>query len=134
MLAEISDEWGWTRPSVEVGRLALIVSVVSCAPSSDDRGQFLWEYWVGIGGDAIADLTSHPDYPDNPSGRRLFGRLETPRQFEDHYGARLRGRNWRRASNRVLYLDVTASVRGSYPRFGPSQRSTSSIDIDLRFA
>ena len=71
--------------------LALVLASISCSPSSEVRGQFLWEYWLGIGGDSIADLTNHPDFPDMPSGRRFLSRLETPRQFQDGYGSRLRG-------------------------------------------
>jgi hypothetical protein len=83
----------WNRIFLAIGRFASasLLLLVSCAPPADDRGRVLWEYWVGIGGNAIGDLTNHPDYPDHPSGRRLLNRLETPREFENDYGARLRG-------------------------------------------
>ena len=46
---------------------------------------------MGIEGVSVSDLTDHPDFPDNPTGRRLLEELETPSQFQDSYGARIRG-------------------------------------------
>ena len=54
-------------------------------------GGVLWEYWLGIEGVAVSDLTGHSGFPDNPTGRRLLDRLASPAQFEDSYGARIRG-------------------------------------------
>ena len=51
----------------------------------------LWEYWIGIEGVSVSALTDHPDFPDHPTGRRLLDELESPAQFEDFYGARIRG-------------------------------------------
>ncbi len=46
---------------------------------------------MGIEGVSVSELTDHPDFPDNPTGRRLLDELESPAQFEDSYGARIRG-------------------------------------------
>lgn len=50
------------------------------------------EVYTGIPGSSVADLTNHPDYPDNPSSvgivRQLF---EAPTDVGDHYGQRIHG-------------------------------------------
>ncbi|MCU0963000.1 MAG: lamin tail domain-containing protein, partial [Pirellulaceae bacterium] len=52
----------------------------------------LWEYWLNIGvGNAVGDLTSHPDYPHNPSGREYRTLFEAPANWADAYGGRMRG-------------------------------------------
>ena len=53
-------------------------------------GSIWWEYWTGITGGAVTDLTSHPNYPDQPTGRRALPRLESW-AWNDNYGSRLRG-------------------------------------------
>jgi hypothetical protein len=52
----------------------------------------LWEYWLNIGsGNAVADLTGNPNYPYNPSGREYRTLFETPTNWADAYGGRMRG-------------------------------------------
>jgi hypothetical protein len=51
----------------------------------------LREYWTGITGAAVSDLTSSPDYPGNPSGIDYLASFETPTDWADYYGARVRG-------------------------------------------
>ena len=75
---------------------SLLAASSSCSPtgsptSSPVGGGVLWEYWLGIEGVAVSDLTGHSDFSDNPTGRRLLDQLESPAQFEDSYGARIRG-------------------------------------------
>jgi hypothetical protein len=43
----------------------LVVGLVSTA-IGQPAGFILNEYWFDIGGVQVADLTSDPDYPDNP--------------------------------------------------------------------
>ena len=54
-------------------------------------GQLLREWWTGISGKTIPDLTNDPDYPDNPAGTDLLTRFEAPSNWGDNYGNRLRG-------------------------------------------
>jgi hypothetical protein len=54
-------------------------------------GSILREYWTGISGTAISSLTSHANYPNNPSGRDQITSLEGPANWADNYGTRIRG-------------------------------------------
>ena len=54
-------------------------------------GLILREYWTGIGGGAIADLTNDPNYPDNPSGWDYLTSFDGPVGWADNYGTRIRG-------------------------------------------
>ncbi|TVR47965.1 MAG: PKD domain-containing protein, partial [Puniceicoccaceae bacterium] len=49
------------------------------------------EYWLGISGTAVSDLTSNPNYPDNPSGSEQIFLLEGPVNWDDNYGTRIHG-------------------------------------------
>lgn len=50
------------------------------------------DWWTGIGGSALSDLTNNPAFPGSPSGTEvLTGFFETPRDFADDYGSRVRG-------------------------------------------
>ena len=52
----------------------------------------LREWWTGINGGNISDLTGNANYPANPTGREyLTGFMEGPRDWEDNYGSRFRG-------------------------------------------
>ncbi len=54
-------------------------------------GTILREYWTGIGGQLVSNLTSSPDYPDNPSGSSQPTSFEAPINWADDYGTRMRG-------------------------------------------
>jgi hypothetical protein len=57
-------------------------------------GEILCEFWFGIGGTAVSDLTGHPDYPDNPHDGVMLTEFNTPGEGNwgvDNYGARVRG-------------------------------------------
>jgi regulation of enolase protein 1 (concanavalin A-like superfamily) len=54
-------------------------------------GTILREWWTGIGGNAISDLTSSADYPDNPAGSNEPTSFEAPTDWADNYGTRMRG-------------------------------------------
>ena len=55
------------------------------------NGAALSEWWTGIPGADVNDLTSNVNYPDNPTGRELLTKLEGPVNWDDNYGARIRG-------------------------------------------
>jgi hypothetical protein len=59
--------------------------------SSQPTGQILFEYWFDIGGTAVSDLTSDPDYPDKPDDFEWRDRYEGPVDWQDNYGSRARG-------------------------------------------
>ena len=51
-------------------------------------GSILYEYWMGIGGSSVSDLTSNGNYPGNPSGSSYMGIFEAPVDWAEEYGAR----------------------------------------------
>jgi len=66
-------------------------------------GGFLREYWNGISGSNISDLTSNANYPANPTSQEILSTaLEGRRNFGDNYGERLRA---------YLYPPVTGDYR-----------------------
>jgi len=57
----------------------------------DGRGMILREWWYGIPGFLVSNLTLNLNYPDNPTGRELITILEGPTNVADYYGTRIRG-------------------------------------------
>jgi len=54
-------------------------------------GSILREYWTGISGTAVSNLTSSANYPNNPTGSGQLTSLEGPTNWADNYGTRIRG-------------------------------------------
>jgi len=54
-------------------------------------GAVLREWWTGISGTAVSDLTSNGNYPNQPTGRGLITTLQGPTNWADNYGTRIRG-------------------------------------------
>jgi len=54
-------------------------------------GTILREYWSGVSGTAVSDLTSNANYPNNPTGSEQITSLEGPTNTADTYGTRIRG-------------------------------------------
>jgi len=59
--------------------------------SRPSRGRILREWWSEISGDQVADLTSHPTYPDQPTDQEYLAKFEAPKSVGNAYGARIRG-------------------------------------------
>lgn len=57
----------------------------------EPTGTLLREYWLGIPGTAVTDLTGNANYPDNPSGSSQLSSFEAPINWNDDYGTRIRG-------------------------------------------
>lgn len=79
-----------------VGRAALsrlLIFVVAAGLSiGNSRAQnILREYWLGIGGSSIGDLTGNPAFPNSPSGREFVTIFEGPTGWAENYGTRFRG-------------------------------------------
>jgi len=68
-------------------------SEVSATPNLPvtGTGAILREWWTGIPGTAVSDLTSDVNYPDNSSGRELITKLQGPTNWADNYGTSIRG-------------------------------------------
>src|SRR5262245_40553189 len=50
----------------------------------------LREVYLGIAGNAISDLTSHPNFPNSPSLETIQPTFEAPTEFAESYGQRMR--------------------------------------------
>jgi hypothetical protein len=64
--------------------------VLSFKTTRTYTGTILREIWEGIGGTNISDLTSNPDYPNNPTWSDELTRMGYY-DFADNYGARMQG-------------------------------------------
>jgi hypothetical protein len=59
--------------------------------AASGAGAILREWWTGINGTAVSNLTSNPNYPNNPTDEELLISLEGPVNWADNYGTRIRG-------------------------------------------
>jgi hypothetical protein len=104
-LGEDTDApYSYTWNNVPVGRYSLTAratdnndgvstsSAVSIGVTSGDAtGFILREWWMGISGNPVSNLTSDINYPNNPNSRALITSLEGPIDWADTYGTRIRG-------------------------------------------
>jgi YVTN family beta-propeller protein len=65
-------------------------------------GQIMREYWTSINGVTVASLTSNTVFPANPNGRDLQPSFDSPQNWDDNTGQRLRG---------FLYVPVTGQYQ-----------------------
>ncbi|MGE5557840.1 MAG: sugar-binding protein, partial [Bacillota bacterium] len=65
----------------------------TATPSSSPggAGNILRQYWTGISGTSVSDLTGNANYPDNPSGSSNPASFEAPTDWADNYGTRMLG-------------------------------------------
>ena len=74
------DDSGWDTGVTSVG-----------FGSAGGEGTILRDYWTGIGGSLVSDLTGNSNYPDNPSGSSEPTLFEAPTDWADDYGTRMYG-------------------------------------------
>ncbi len=60
-------------------------------PSPPGLGTILCDWWTGISGSLVSNLTSDPNFPDNPTGSDRLASLETPTNWMNSYGTHIRG-------------------------------------------
>jgi PA14 domain-containing protein len=65
--------------------------LITGAKHPSGTGSILYEHWKGIPGDAVTDLTSHPNFRRAPTGSELLRQFEAPSNRGQYYGARIRG-------------------------------------------
>ncbi len=75
---------------------------VPAAPAGNGSGLILREWWEGISGKTVADLTDSSTYSGKPSGKELIKVFDAPRLVGPDYGQRIRG---------YLYPPVSGSYR-----------------------
>jgi uncharacterized repeat protein (TIGR01451 family) len=56
-----------------------------------NTGSILREYWTGISGASISNLTSHASYPNAPTGSDYRTSFTAPTDWADNMGQRMRG-------------------------------------------
>lgn len=61
------------------------------APPGAGAGRILREWWTGIGGKSVHDLTGSKHFKDKPDGQEFLTSLDAPRQVGSDYGTRIRG-------------------------------------------
>jgi hypothetical protein len=66
------------------------LEVARVVPSAS-TGTILREYWTGIGGTSISDLTSNAAYPNNPTSYDYRANFTAPVDWADNMGQRMRG-------------------------------------------
>lgn len=54
-------------------------------------GQIIRQWWTGIGGTAVSNLTNNSNYPNNPTGEDFLTLFEAPEDWADDYGTRIYG-------------------------------------------
>jgi hypothetical protein len=70
---------------------AFVLLTTSLESRSQTQG-LLREVWEGIGGAAVSDLTSHPDYPAGPTSTgHVTDLFEAPTDILENYGQRMHG-------------------------------------------
>lgn len=84
---------GTTTPAATQTVTANQTSVppTSVAPGGAGAGKILREWWTGIGGKSVSDLTGSKHFQDKPDGQEFLTSLDAPRQAGSDYGARIRG-------------------------------------------
>jgi len=58
--------------------------------SGQSSNGILREVYLGIGGNAVSDLTTHPSFPSSPSVETIQPTFEAPTEFAENYGQRMR--------------------------------------------
>ena len=74
------DDSGWDTGRTSIG-----------FGNAGSKGSILREYWTGILGTIVSDLTNSTNYPDNPSGGSEPTLFEAPTNWSDNYGTRMHG-------------------------------------------
>ena len=80
-----------------IGHVFLCLLIFSANIFSDDttpksgRGTILVEYWFEINGGLVSDLTSNPNFPNQPSKFQLATTFEILSDQAESYGSRIRG-------------------------------------------
>ena len=66
-------------------------TALKAAPNNGDVGSILCQFWRGIEGSAVSDLTKQDDFPDFPSEVYYNTSFEIVANLDDNYGTRLSG-------------------------------------------
>ncbi|EDY83729.1 conserved hypothetical protein [Verrucomicrobiia bacterium DG1235] len=67
------------------------IQVTVAPPLADNVGGITREVWLDLGGYRMDDLINDPRYPDSPDILDTIDSFDTPRNWADYYGTRVRG-------------------------------------------
>lgn len=67
------------------------ISFVDQSTINDPLGSILREKWTGINGSSVANLTSSPNFPNNPDEFQFLTTFEGPTNDGGNYGSRIHG-------------------------------------------
>lgn len=70
---------------------AAATAAANPAPAGSGSGKILREWWMGVSGKTVADLTKSQAFGGKPTGSELISKLDAPRLFGADYGTRIRG-------------------------------------------
>lgn len=78
----------FNKPGVSI--VSLMIIIMTQAFSSNAQG-LLREYWSGVSGTSVSNLTGNANYPNTPTSRNVITVFEGPINTADNYGTRIRG-------------------------------------------
>ncbi|MBK7382868.1 MAG: PQQ-dependent sugar dehydrogenase [Flavobacteriales bacterium] len=83
----VTDNDGLTAQAVKV------ITVITYAPPQCPviAGSLQRQLWIGLSGSNVSDLTSSPNYPNDPSSTTTLTSFQGPTDQGDNYGTRVRG-------------------------------------------
>ncbi|MBW8041159.1 MAG: hypothetical protein FVQ85_14310, partial [Planctomycetes bacterium] len=82
---------GWTDVGFDDSTWDTGPTSIGFGDIGGSTGTILREYWTGITGQSVSDLTGNSNYPDNPSGSSEPTSFEAPTGWSDNYGTRMHG-------------------------------------------
>ncbi len=84
------DAGGYTNPLTIKVNSNMTVTAKFIVSGSSGTGKVLREHW-NTGGGSISDLTSNPNYPNNPASSEYIPSLDLPANVGENYSDRIRG-------------------------------------------
>lgn len=89
-MRKLADLAGLSVREFRVGAVLLVslpLLLASATGARAETGSILWEYWTGVGGTAVSEIP----VDTTPSGTAELTSLQTPNDWGDNYGSRIRG-------------------------------------------
>ena len=85
------DMGGVTNPLTVRVTANMTVTAKFIVSGSGGTGKLFHEFWSNVGGGTIADLTSNPNYPNNPTSSDYIPSLDLSTTVGDNFSDRIRG-------------------------------------------
>jgi hypothetical protein len=86
-----SSTYHWRVDQIQADGTVVEGEVWSFTTEAGTTDAAVRQWWSGIGGTAVSNLTDNENYPNNPSGSELVSLFEGPTDWADNYGTRLYG-------------------------------------------